>query len=205
MARVEDLVGTVAYGVLGTTCVTFRGHDVDLAPPWRRVRFVDALSEHGLWTRDEAELRGELEARGVDTHADDGVAQLVDHAFTHFVEPSLIEPTIVHDYPIEISPFARRTDYDPALVERFEFFVGGMELGNAFSELNDPEEQAERFAMQEAEAGGVEGDPDYVEALSYGMPPTGGLGIGIDRLAMVLAGRDNVRDVVLFPPLREKG
>jgi lysyl-tRNA synthetase, class II len=204
MARVEDLVGTVAQRVLGTTKVAFRGHEVDLSPPWQRIRFVDALSEHGLWTRDEAELRAELDARGVDTKADAGIAQLVDHAFTHYVEPSLIEPTIIYDYPIEISPFARRTDYDPALVERFEFFVGGMELGNAFSELNDPEEQAERFAMQEAEAGGVEGDPDYVEALSYGMPPTGGLGIGIDRLAMVLVGRDNVRDVVLFPPLRER-
>jgi lysyl-tRNA synthetase, class II len=204
MARVEELVGTVAQNVLGTTRVTFRGHDVDLAPPWRRVRFVDVLTELGLWTRDEAALRRELDARGVDTHADTGLAQLVDHAFSHFVEPSLVEPTIVHDYPIEISPFARRTDDDPSLVERFEFFVGGMELGNAFSELNDPEEQAERFAMQEAEAGGVQGDPDYVEALSYGMPPTGGLGMGIDRLAMVLGGKESIRDVILFPALRER-
>ena len=204
MARIEDLVGTVAQNVLGTTKVAFRGHEIDLKPPWRRVRFVDALDEHGVWIRDEVELRRTLDERGVDTKADRDWPQLVDHAFTHYVEPNLVEPTIVHDYPIEISPFARRTDDDPEIVERFEFFMGGMELGNAFSELNDPEEQAERFAMQAGTAGGEQGDPDYVEALSYGMPPTGGLGIGIDRLAMVLTGRDNVRDVVLFPPLREK-
>jgi lysyl-tRNA synthetase class 2 len=204
MARIEDLVGTVAQNVLGTTKVAFRGHEIDLKPPWRRVRFVDALDEHGVWIRDEVELRRTLDERGVDTKADRDWPQLVDHAFTHYVEPNLLEPTIVHDYPIEISPFARRTDDDPEIVERFEFFMGGMELGNAFSELNDPEEQAERFAMQAGTAGGEQGDPDYVEALSYGMPPTGGLGIGIDRLAMVLTGRDNVRDVVLFPPLREK-
>ncbi|MDX6479240.1 MAG: lysyl-tRNA synthetase, class, partial [Gaiellaceae bacterium] len=136
-------------------------------------------------------------------------AQLVDHALTSFVEPTLIEPTILHDYPIELSPFARMTDDDPAMTERFEFFVGGMELGNAFSELNDAEEQAERFAMQASEgaAGALEaepGDPDFVEALSYGMPPTGGLGIGVDRLAMVLGGKDTIRDVILFPALRSK-
>jgi lysyl-tRNA synthetase class 2 len=204
MARIEDLVGTVAQNVLGTTRVTFRGRELDLAPPWKRVPFVDALSEHGLWIRDEAGLRRALDERGVDTSADRDWPQLVDHAFTHYVEPNLLEPTIVHDYPIEISPFARRTDDDPTLVERFEFFVGGMELGNAFSELNDPEEQAERFAMQQGTEGGEQGDPDYVEALSYGMPPTGGLGVGIDRLALVLTGRDNIRDVVLFPPLRER-
>jgi lysyl-tRNA synthetase, class II len=199
MARIEELVSTVAEEVVGTTKVTFRGHEVDLSPPWRRVGFVEALAEHGLWIRDEAELREALGERDVDTNADEDWAQLVDHAFTHFVEPSLVQPTIVRDYPIEISPFARRTD-DPALVERFEYFVGGMELGNAFSELNDPEEQAERFAM----TAGEPGDPDYVEALEYGMPPTGGLGLGIDRLAMVLTGRDTIRDVILFPALRAR-
>jgi lysyl-tRNA synthetase class 2 len=199
MARIEELVSTVAQEVVGTTKVTFRGHEVDLSPPWRRVRFVEALAEHGLWIRDEAELREALGERDVDTNADEDWAQLVDHAFTHFVEPSLVQPTIVRDYPIEISPFARRTD-DPALVERFEYFVGGMELGNAFSELNDAEEQAERFAM----TAGEPGDPDYVEALEYGMPPTGGLGLGIDRLAMVLTGRDTIRDVILFPALRAR-
>jgi lysyl-tRNA synthetase class 2 len=208
MARMEELVARVANEVLGTTRVTFRGHDVDLAT-WRRVKLVDALDEQGLWTRDEAELRARLADRNVDTKQDSTWAQLVDHALTAFVEPNLVEPTILHDYPLELSPFARATDDDATIVERFEYFVGGMELGNAFTEINDSEEQAERFALQEAEvAAGVaeaeHGDPDYVEALSYGMPPTGGLGLGIERLAMVLSGAETIRDVILFPALRAR-
>jgi lysyl-tRNA synthetase class 2 len=108
----------------------------------------------------------------------------------------------VHDYPVEISPFARATDGDPAIVERFEYFAGGMELGNAFSEINDAEEQAARFDAQSGQVEGERGDPDYVEALSYGMPPTGGLGLGIDRLAMLLTDSETIRDVILFPALR---
>ena len=202
MERIERLVEHLAQAINGTTKVTYRGHEVDLARPWRRVKLVDALEEHGLWTRDPDDLRARLEEREIDTKADRTWAQLVDHALTSFVEPALIEPSILHDYPIELSPFARATDDDPTLVERFEFFVGGTELGNAFSELNDPDEQAERFAQQASEVGGEQDDPDYVEALAYGMPPTGGLGVGIDRLTMVLTGRDTIRDVILFPALR---
>ena len=155
------------------------------------------------------ELRAKLDEAGVDTGRDKTWTQLADHAYSHFVEPELIQPTIVYDWPIEMSPFARTTDDDETLVERFECVVGGMEFANAFSELNDSEEQAQRFAMQEAEraAGDVEaepGDPDFVEALSYGMPPTGGCGVGIDRLAMVLTGSDTIRDVILFPALRAR-
>jgi lysyl-tRNA synthetase, class II len=204
MARIEELIETVALETVGTTVVTFRGQRVDLKAPWRRLKLLDALEEHGLWTRDEAELRGRLEERGIDTTQDRSWAALVDHALTSFVEPTLIEPTILYDYPVELSPFARATDDDPTIVERFEYFVGGMELGNAFTELNDADEQAERFAQQAQEADGEPGDPDYVEALSYGMPPTGGLGLGIDRLTMVLSGHDNVRDVILFPALRPR-
>jgi lysyl-tRNA synthetase class 2 len=204
MERIERLVAAVAEEVLGTTRVSFRGHDVDLAAPWRRVKLVDALEAEGLWTRDEEELRARLNERNVDTAADKDWAQLVDHALSSFVEPSLVEPTILHDYPVELSPFARPTDEDPTIVERFEYFVGGMELGNAFSEINDSEEQAARFAMQSNLVGGEQGDPDYVEALEYGMPPTGGLGLGIDRLAMVLTGRETIRDVILFPSLRPR-
>jgi lysyl-tRNA synthetase, class II len=209
MNRVERLVARVAQEVLGTTTVQFRGEEIELSAPWRRISFVDALQEHGVWAEDEAELRQLLVDQGVDVSHDPTWSKLVDHALTAFVEPRLIQPTILYDYPIELSPFARLTDGDPRFVERFEYFVGGMELGNAFSELNDAEEQAERFSMQRAErdAGDVqaeEGDPDYVEALSYGMPPTGGLGLGIDRLAMVLAGADSIRDVILFPALRER-
>jgi lysyl-tRNA synthetase class 2 len=202
MERVEQLVEQVAVDVLGKTAVTFRGHAIDLKAPWNRVRFVESLEEHGLWTRDDGALRTRMEKHGIDTGADKDWTQLVDHAFGHFVEPALVEPTIVHDYPIELSPFARLTDDDPTLTERFEYFAGGMELGNAFTEINDAEEQQARFEGQSKHVEGERGDPDYVEALSYGMPPTGGLGLGIDRLTMLLGGSETIRDVILFPTLR---
>jgi lysyl-tRNA synthetase class 2 len=204
MARIEELVATVTAQTLGTTTVAFKGHEIELAPPWRRVKLVDVLEEEGVWTRDEPDVRRRLEDRGVDTSRDRSWAELVDHALGQLVEPKLIQPTIVHDYPLELSPFARATDDDPRIVERFEYFAGGIELGNAFTEINEADEQAERFELQRTEAGGEPGDPDYVEALSYGMPPTGGLGLGIDRLAMLLTGRETIRDVVLFPTLRER-
>jgi lysyl-tRNA synthetase class 2 len=202
MVRIETLVETVAREVLGTTAVRFRGHELELKAPWARIRFTEALEAKELWTRDEVELRAWLTERGVDTDADRGWAQLVDKAFSHFVEPELIQPTIVYDYPVELSPFARATDDDPLLTERFEYFAGGMELGNAFSEINDAATQQARFEQQALQIEGEPGDPDYVEALSYGMPPTGGLGFGIDRFVMLLTGRETIRDVVLFPALR---
>lgn len=210
MERIEELVEHVARGVLGRTEIEFRGHRVDLKAPWRRLRLPDALAAEGLWLRDESELRSALVERGIDVGKDHTWAQLIDHALSAFVEPTLIEPTILHDYPVELSPFARTTEDDPTLVERFEYYVCGMELGNAFTEINDATEQASRFSMQQAEreAGDAlaeEGDPDFVEALSYGMPPTGGIGLGIDRLAMLLTGRETIRDVVLFPALRQSG
>jgi lysyl-tRNA synthetase class 2 len=196
MARIEDLVATVAQQTIGTTKVSFRGHEADLKAPWRRLKLVEALKEEGVWTQDADDLRRRLSEREIDTGRDDTWAQLVDHALSHLVEPKLSEPTILYDYPVELSPLARRKEGEDGLVERFEYFVCGTELGNAYSELNDADEQAARFA----ELGGE--DPDYVEALSYGMPPTGGLGLGIDRLAMVLTGRETIRDVILFPTLR---
>jgi lysyl-tRNA synthetase class 2 len=205
MDRIETMLERVALEVLGTTVVEFRGHSVDLKRPWRRVGFVESLEELVLWTRDEDQLRGWLTERGVDTEADKDWPQLVDHAFGHFVEPGLVEPTIVYGHPVELSPFARVTDEDESLTERFEYFAAGMELGNAYSEINDPEEQQRRFDEQSEHVEGVRGDPDYVEALSYGMPPTGGLGLGIDRLVMLLSGRETIRDVILFPALRPDG
>jgi lysyl-tRNA synthetase class 2 len=209
MDRIEQLISRTAQEVLGTTKVTFKGEEIDFAPPWRRVKFTDALEEHGLWTRDEAELRRRLQERDVDVSHDPTWSKLIDHAHSHFVEPSLIQPTILYDYPVELSPFARATAGDPSIVERFEYFAGGIELGNAFTEINDSEEQSARFASQQAEreAGDVEaeeGDPDYVEALSYGMPPTGGIGLGIDRLSMLFTGSESIRDVVLFPAQRRR-
>jgi lysyl-tRNA synthetase, class II len=196
MARIEELVAFVVEEATGSTEVSFRGQTVDLKPPWRRLELVAALEEEGVWARDPDDLRKRLDERGMDTSKDETWAQLVDHALSHLVEPCLSEPTILYDYPVELSPLARRKEGAEGIVERFEYFVCGMELGNAYSELNDPEEQAARFA----ELGGE--DPDYIEALSYGLPPTGGLGLGIDRLAMVLTGRDTIRDVILFPALR---
>jgi len=209
MERTETLVERAARAAIGRTKVTFRGHEVELAKPWRRVKFIEALDGKGAWSRDPGELRAKLQEEGVDTTHDKTWAQLVDHAYSQFVEPELIQPTIVYDWPIELSPFACTTDDDPNVVERFECVVSGMEFANAFSELNDSEEQAERFAMQaaEREAGDVtaeEGDPDFVEAMSYGMPPTGGCGVGIDRLAMVVAEKDAIRDMILFPALRQR-
>jgi lysyl-tRNA synthetase class 2 len=209
MRRIEEMTEFVALETLGTTKTTFKGHEIDLKAPWKRVKLVDELKEFDLWTKDYDDLKQRLESRGVDVSNDKTWSQLVDKAVTAYVEPRLIEPTILYDYPIELSPFARVTDDDPEIVERFEFYIGGMELGNAFTELNDAEEQEQRFAMQadEGAGGNVEaeqGDPDYVEALTYGMPPTGGLGLGIDRLAMVLAGKDSIRDVILFPAQRQK-
>jgi lysyl-tRNA synthetase, class II len=209
MRRTENLIEYVARETLGTTITTFKGHEVDLKAPWRRVKLIDELREFDLWTKDYDDLKQRLESCGVDVSQDKTWAQLVDKAITAYVEPRLIHPTILYDYPIELSPFARVTDDDPEIVERFEYYVGGMEIGNAFSELNDADEQAARFALQATEGAGgnveaEQGDPDYVEALSYGMPPTGGCGLGIDRLAMVLAGKDSIRDVILFPAQRAR-
>ena len=161
MARIEELVETVASETLGTTKVTFRGHEVDLAAPWKRVKLVDALEEKGLWTRDEAELRERLDrARSRHERERHAGPQLVDHALSHFVEPELIEPTILHDYPVELSPFARPTDDDPTIVERFEFFVGGMELGNAFTrDQRSRRAGAALRASRRRDAGGRAGRP----------------------------------------------
>ncbi len=208
MERIEQLIEHVAREVVGTTEVTFREQAIDLCAPWARVSLPDVLDELGLWIRDEDALRAALTERELDTERDHTWAQLIDHALSAFVEPKLVQPTILHDYPIELSPFARATEEDPSIVERFEYFACGMELGNAFTEINSASEQVERFELQarEREAGDAlaeEGDPDFLEALSYGMPPTGGIGLGIDRLAMLLTGQETIRDVVLFPALRQ--
>ena len=196
MALIEDLLRVVTQEATGSTKVAFRGHEIDFGPAWKRLSLIEALEDEGVWTRDANDLRKRLREREVDTGADETWAQLVDHALSHLLEPKLIQPTILHDYPVELSPLARLKEGDEGIVERFEYFAGGMELGNAYSELNDAEEQAARFAEMGAE------DPDYVEALSYGMPPTAGLGLGIDRLSMLLTGRETIRDVILFPTLR---
>ncbi|HWA39994.1 MAG TPA: lysine--tRNA ligase, partial [Gemmatimonadales bacterium] len=176
------------------------------------VRFVEGIIAAGgpdVLTASEAELKAALRAKGVGPEQSAGWAggKLLDEVFKAFLEPTLIQPTFVVDYPVALSPLAKKHRDDPRLVERFELFVQGRELANAFSELNDPDDQRARFEAQVAEgrAGNDETQPydaDYIRALEYGMPPAGGIGIGIDRLLMLLADRDHIRDVILFPAMR---
>jgi lysyl-tRNA synthetase class 2 len=212
MRRSEEIVAAAAQAANGTTKIAFGDREVDLAPPWRRVTLGGAIAEHAgidpMADRDPDRLRGFLLDRGVAAAAHDETwGELVDRLLSHYVEPNLVEPTFLTDYPFELSPLARQREDDPALVERFEGFCAGMELLNGYSELNDPELQRRRFEEQaEArEEGDEEAHPvdlDYVEALAFGMPPTAGVGIGIDRIAMLLTGRRSIRDVILFPALR---
>jgi lysyl-tRNA synthetase class 2 len=195
---------------LGSTRVPFAGHDVDFGPPFARVRFLEAL-EGAAGERVEGLDAGALLQLAHRLHVDcapgDSVPRLLDELFGALVEPKLVQPTFVVDYPKELSPLAKDHRGRPGLVERFELMVGGMELANAFSELNDPLEQRRRFEAQlQLRAGGdLEAQPldeDYLRALEYGMPPAGGLGVGVDRLVMVLTDSASIRDVLLFPAMR---
>lgn len=207
----EELVTNAARDALGSTVVSIRGENVDLAEPWPRKRMVDYASEG-----TGVELHPSMpvtEARKVaadhDVFVEDrwGSGKIIEELFEKTSESSIVRPTFVTGHPVEISPLARVDRDDPHLTERFEIFVDGRELGNGYSELNDPVEQRARFEEEQAarEAGDAEAgtvDEDYIRALEYGMPPTGGLGIGIDRLAMLLAGVDSIKEVILFPTLR---
>ncbi len=207
----EQMVSRAAVEATGGMIVPWKGGQIDLTPPWRRVGLIAALREASgidvMEHRDAADLQARMRAVGLD--APDGApwSKLVDGILSQALEPSLVEPTILMDYPLELSPFAKRREDDPGLVERFEAFCGGMEIANAFSELNDPDDQRERFAMLQADraAGDDEAQPadeDFLTALEHGMPPTGGLGLGIDRLTMLLTDRHSIREVILFPAMR---
>lgn len=214
MAISEELVTNAARDALGSTVLSIRGENIDLAEPWPRKRMVDYASEG-----TGVELHPSMpvaEARKVaadhDVFVEDrwGSGKIIEELFEKTSESSIVRPTFVTGHPVEISPLARVDRNDPHLTERFEIFVDGRELGNGYSELNDPVEQRARFEEEQAarEAGDAEAgtvDEDYIRALEYGMPPTGGLGIGIDRLAMLLAGVDSIKEVILFPTLRPEG
>jgi len=212
MEMVEQMVPFIAQEVLGTTKVSFGGTIIDFSPPWQRITLRDAIKGRSGIDFEAFPDAPSLEAkiREVDLPVEEGLSwgKLVDHLLSHTVEPNLIQPTFVMDYPIELSPLAKRKLGSERLVERFEAFAGGMEIANAFSELNDPLEQRERFEEQErirALFGDEEAeriDEDFLLALEHGMPPTGGLGVGIDRLVMLLTGQQSIREVILFPPLR---
>ena len=212
MDLTERLFSSVAETVLGTTKVEFRGHTVELAPPWRRVALRDAVIEaSGIDFEDYADseaLHERMLQEGVHIEGRPGRGRLIDDLISSFVEPKLVQPTFLLDYPLEMSPFPKKKRGNPRLVERFEAFICGLEFANAFTELNDPVDQRERLEQQLRERVGDEdvqvADDDFVEAMEYGMPPTGGLGVGVDRLVMLLTGQESIRDVILFPQLRGK-
>jgi len=206
--RVEQLVAHVAEQVLGTTQIERDGVEIDLAPPWRRVTLRDAILERTGVDLAERPTREQLAAAmGAEADSTEGWGKLVDGVLSKLVEPALIQPTFVLDYPVELSPFAKRHRSVEGMVERFEPFVAGVEIGNAFTELNDPDEQRRRFEQQaeELRRGDEETQPfdeAFVDALEHGMPPTAGVGLGIDRLVMILTGTANIREAVLFPAMR---
>ena len=208
----EELISTVAKKVLGTTKITYQGTPIDLTPSWRRVTMIDAIKEvtgvdfNTIQTDEEA--RKIADEKGVEyEELKNTRGHIINEFFDTFVEDTLIQPTFIIDYPVEISPLTKRRKDDPRLVERFELFIGGREYGNAYSELNDPIDQYERFMKQveakekgDEEAGGM--DEDFVTALEIGLPPTGGMGIGLDRLIMLLTDSASIRDVLFFPTMK---
>jgi len=213
MRLTEELYFAVAQEVLGTGKITFGGNEIDLTPPWRRVSMRDAILEKTGIDIQQANtlpaLRQEIASHGLTVEPKHNWGKQVEELFDATVEPGLIQPTFVLDHPVEISPLAKRRADTPELVERFEFWIAGQESGNAFSELNDPIDQRSRFENQgqQQKAGDEEAHPmdeDWIRALEHGMPPTGGLGIGIDRMTMLFTDNTSIREVILFPALRSK-
>ena len=211
MNLTEDMFRTVAQKVLGTTKLTYGGYDLDLGKPFERITMVDAVKKFtGVdfdAIKDTQEARAVAQEHHVEFEQRHAKGDILNLFFEEFVEKNLIEPTFVIDYPVEISPLTKRKPSKPEYTERFELFIVGREYGNAYSELNDPIDQRKRFEHQEAmrQAGDDEAyalDEDFMTALEYGMPPTGGLGIGVDRLVMLLTGQPSIRDVILFPTMK---
>lgn len=209
MKLTEDVISDSMQNAIGTLKINYKGHDLDFTTPWKKIALKDALKEFSGIDIDisEEDLRKLAKDRGIDEAFSLGIGKLINELYDRFVEPHLIQPTIILDYPIETSPLAKKKRDNPKLVERFEVIVAGMEIANAFSELNDPIDQRKRFEkqMELKKAGDEEAeslDEDYIRALEYGMPPTGGLGIGIDRLIMLITDSHSIRDVLLFPHMK---
>lgn len=213
MSLTENLIAHIAKEVLGTTTVQYGEYEVDLKPEWKRLHMVDAIKEYtgaDFWKETSVEEARQLaKEHGVEITEHMLYGHIVNEFFEQKVEEKLIQPTFIYGHPVEISPLAKKNDEDPRFTDRFELFIVAREHANAFTELNDPIDQRERFEAQlkEREQGNDEAhemDEDFVEALEYGMPPTGGLGIGIDRLVMLLTNSPSIRDVLLFPLMRHK-
>lgn len=213
MELAESLISSVALKVLGTTNITYQGQEINLTPPWERMTMMEAVKKYtGI---DFDQVKDDEEACSIATEKKLNIngkmtrGEILNLMFEEFVEPNLIQPTFIYDYPVEVSPLTKRKPDKPDFTERFEIFITGREMGNAYSELNDPIDQRERFEnqMKKREAGDEEAnmlDEDFLNALEYGMPPTGGLGIGIDRLIMLLTDSYSIRDIILFPTMKPK-
>ena len=210
MDFVETMFSRLCEGIAGGHKLTFQGQEIDLSPPWKRSAFFDLLLDAtglDMAQMEESELARVCNDRNLDTEGIAGRGGYLDLLFSELVEPNLVQPTFVMDYPIELSPLAKIHRSEPGLVERFEPYICGFEVGNAFSELNDPIDQRQRFEHQVLmRTEGAEEvhpiDEDYIRALEYGMPPTGGLGIGIDRIVMLFTDSPSIRDVIFFPQMR---
>jgi lysyl-tRNA synthetase class 2 len=212
MNLTEELISTLAKNLYGTTKITYQGTEIDLTPSWKRISMIDIIKEvtgvdfNAINTDEEAIKIAEKLGIDIDPKTSDR-GHIINEIFEAKVEETLIQPTFIYDYPVEVSPLTKRKPTDKRLTERFEVFIGGREYGNAYSELNDPIDQYSRFAEQakQREAGNEEAemlDEDFITALEYGMPPTGGLGIGVDRLIMLLTDSYSIRDILLFPTMK---
>ena len=213
MALIEEMISAVARTVCGSYKITYQGTALDLTPPWPRLTLKQALKQYGKVDEeafsDMDAAASRAEEIGVEMNQEQSLAELLVAIFEKIVEPKLIQPTFITEYPVEVSPLARRKASDPTITERFELFIMGREIANGFSELNDPEDQRERFRRQAAQKGAAEDDLSVIDeafltALEYGMPPAAGAGIGIDRLVMTLTDSPSIRDVIFFPQMREK-
>jgi lysyl-tRNA synthetase class 2 len=212
MRLTEEIISSVAQEVLGTTKITYQGQEIDLTPPWNRLTMPEAIKKFAgieFNPKTVEEARAIADGLGIHYEQKDGIGKILNAVFEETCEEHLIQPTFIIGHPTEISPLAKRNKENPEITDRFEAFIFGREMGNGFSELNDPIDQKGRFLNQvaERESGDAEAhmmDEDYVTALEYGLPPTGGLGIGIDRLVMLLTDSYSIRDVLLFPHMRHK-
>ncbi len=212
MRLTEEMFNFIAREVHGSSSVEYGDEIIDFSPPWRRLSLIDALEDRGVevrsW-RDDDDARAEADAMGIEVSSTAGRGKVMDEMVEELVMPDIVQPTFLMDHPVDISPLAKRKEDDPYFTYRFEPVIGCMEVGNAFSELNDPHEQRRRFEeqMRQRRSGDEEAhvmDEDFLMALEYGMPPTGGLGIGVDRLVMLLTDARSIRDVLLFPLMRPR-
>jgi lysyl-tRNA synthetase class 2 len=211
MRLTENMISFIAQEALGTMTVVYDGKEVNLAPSWRRVSLPEAIQEQtGIDIfesyPDVKALWAECQRKKLNVTPQPTWGKLVEELLGEYVEPTLVQPTFIHTFPVEISPLSKQNPDDPRMVERFEAYIACMEVGNAYSELNDPTVQRQRF-LEQQQGGDEEAhtvDDDYVMALMQGMPPTGGLGIGIDRLTMLLTDQQSIREVILFPHLRAR-